>query len=98
MFGGQHRDDEVTRTELVGWTRTTIGELRRSAPPEKTAGLRRCEGVCERNKNKSQKLLTGPNRKCDTPPVSLTSNSPDRTAKPNSASALLEIRMLGQGT
>ena len=50
---GQHRDDEVTRTELVGWTRTTIGELRRIAPPEKTAGLRRCEGVCERNKNKS---------------------------------------------
>jgi hypothetical protein len=53
MFGGQHRDDEVTRTELVGWTRTTIGELRHIAPPEKTAGLRRCESVCERNKNKS---------------------------------------------
>jgi hypothetical protein len=30
MAGGQHRDDEVTRTELVGWTGTTTRELRRS--------------------------------------------------------------------
>jgi hypothetical protein len=42
---GQHRNDEVTRTEQVGWTRTTIGELRRSAHQKKQ---RDCTtvGVC----------------------------------------------------
>jgi hypothetical protein len=32
---GQHRNDEVTRTEQVGWTRTTIGELQRIARQRK---------------------------------------------------------------
>jgi hypothetical protein len=35
--------------------------------------------------------LSLPIARCDTPPASLTSNSPDRTTKPNSASARLEI-------
>ena len=30
---GQHRVDEVTRTEPVGWTGTRTRELRRSAGP-----------------------------------------------------------------
>ena len=60
MFGGQHRVDEVTRTEPVGWTGKKQPENCGAALTEKQARL--CAGrcVCERNKKKSQTLLTSP--------------------------------------
>jgi hypothetical protein len=44
---GQHRDDEVTRTEPVGWTRTRTHELRRSARQRKQRDCANI-GVCAR--------------------------------------------------
>ena len=56
MFGGQHRDDEVTRTEPVGWTRTRTRELRRSARQRKQ---RDCTtvGVCAKGTKKELNTL-----------------------------------------
>jgi len=53
---GQHRDDEVTRTELVGWTRTRTRELRRSARQRKQ---RDCTtvGVCAKGTKKELNTL-----------------------------------------
>ena len=45
MSGGQHRVDEVTRTEPVGWTRTRTRELRRRARPRNKQGCTTV-GVC----------------------------------------------------
>ena len=50
MFGGQHRDDEVTRTELVDWNRDENSRIVAHRPSEKTTGLHSCRCVCERNK------------------------------------------------
>jgi hypothetical protein len=54
--GGQHRDDEVTRTEPVGWTRTRTHELRRIAHQRKQ---RDCAavGVCAKGIKKELKTL-----------------------------------------
>ena len=56
MSGGQHRDDEVTRTEPVGWTGKTTRELRRSARQKKQ---RDCTtvGVCAKGIKKELNTL-----------------------------------------
>src|SRR5215469_18571846 len=54
MSGGQHRDDEVTRTESAGWTRTR--ELRRSARPRETTGCTTV-GVCAKGIKKELNTL-----------------------------------------
>jgi hypothetical protein len=45
---GQHRVDEVTRTELVGWTGTRIPELQRITRQETSETVR--QRVCVRKK------------------------------------------------
>ena len=47
-----NREDEVTRTELVGWTGTRIRELQRSTRREISETVRRQE--CVREKQKEQ--------------------------------------------
>src|ERR1700735_3055646 len=60
MFGGQHRVDEVTRTEPVGWTgKKTTRELRRIARRRKQRDCTIQESVRKEQK-KSQTLLTRP--------------------------------------
>jgi hypothetical protein len=56
MSGGQHRDDEVTRTELVGLDRDKNSRIVAHRPSEKTTGLHNCRGVCETNKTELNTL------------------------------------------
>ena len=56
MFGGQHRDDEVTRTELVGLDRGKNSRIVAHRPSEKTTGLHNCRGVYETNKTELNTL------------------------------------------
>jgi len=56
MFGGQHRDDEVTRTELVGLDRGKNSRIVAHRPSEKTTGLHNCRGVYETNKTELDTL------------------------------------------
>ena len=52
MSGGQHRVDEVTRTESRGLDRKNNPRIAAHRPPKETAGLRNCRSVCERNKKR----------------------------------------------
>jgi hypothetical protein len=52
---GQHRDDEVTRTELVGWTETRIRKSQHHSPRNKRACA--AAGVCAKE---IKTLLTKP--------------------------------------
>ena len=56
MSGGQHRDDEVTRTEPVGWTGRTTRELRRIARQRKQRDCTAVE-VCEKEIKKELNTL-----------------------------------------
>ena len=56
MSGGQHRDDEVTRTELVGLDRGKNSRIVAHRPSEKTTGLHNCRGVYETNKTELNTL------------------------------------------
>jgi hypothetical protein len=60
MFGGQHRNDELTRIERVGWTRMKIidGDGESSAQKERSCADR--WGVLEGSKIQNERLLTGP--------------------------------------
>ena len=53
---GQHRVDEVTRTEPVGWTGKNNPRIAAPRSPEKAPGLHNCGSVCERNKKESNTL------------------------------------------
>jgi hypothetical protein len=59
MFGGQHRDDEVTRTELVGWTGTRIRELWRIARQRKQRDRTAAEVCAKEIKNTLNTLDRG---------------------------------------
>ena len=58
MSGGQHRVDEVTRTELEGWTGTRIRELRRIARRRKQRDCANVE-VCAKGTKKESNTLDG---------------------------------------
>ena len=59
MSGGQHRVDEVTRTESRGLDRKNNPRIAAHRPPKETAGLRNA-GVCAKGTKKSSTLLTWP--------------------------------------
>jgi hypothetical protein len=59
MSGGQHRDDEVTRTELVGWIGEKQTENCGAALGRKQRGCTTV-GVCPKGIKKELTLLTGP--------------------------------------
>jgi len=51
MFGGQHRADEVTRAERVGWTWMKKSTTPANHLPRENARLRKCIGVYEETEN-----------------------------------------------
>ena len=56
MSGGQHRVDEVTRTESRGLDRKNNPRIAAHRPPEETAGLRNA-GVCAKGIKKESNTL-----------------------------------------
>ena len=56
MSGGQHRVDEVTRTESRGLDRKNNPRIAAHRPPKETAGLRNA-GVCAKGTKKESNTL-----------------------------------------
>ena len=56
MSGGQHRVDEVTRTESRGLDRKNNPRIAAHRPPKETAGLRNA-GVCAKETKKESNTL-----------------------------------------
>ena len=56
MSGGQHRVDEVTRTESRGLDRKNNPRIAAQRPPKETAGLRNA-GVCAKGTKKESNTL-----------------------------------------
>ena len=56
MSGGQHRVDEVTRTESRGLDRKNNPRIAAHRPPKETAGLRNA-GVCAEGTKKESNTL-----------------------------------------
>jgi hypothetical protein len=56
MSGGQHRVDEVTRTEPVGWDRENNSRIEAQRWPEKQPGCTTV-GACAKGINKEVNIL-----------------------------------------